>query len=81
MSESNYTLVYTGHFLVVQQMVNALKEVNISPIVKDETESGRLAGFGTALAGTGTQELYVHNDELSQAKTIIEGIKSSLENS
>lgn len=81
MSESNYTLVYTGHFLVVQQMVNALKEINISPIVKDETESGRLAGFGTALAGTGTQELYVHNDELSQAKTIIEGIKSTLEKS
>jgi hypothetical protein len=81
MSESNYTLVYTGHFLVVQQMVNALKEINISPMIKDETESGRLAGFGTALAGTGTQELYVHNDELTKADGIISTIKNTLEKS
>jgi hypothetical protein len=75
MSDSKYSLVYTGHFLIVQQMVNALIEINISPIVKDETESGRLAGFGTALSGTGTQELYVHKDELAKATTIITTVK------
>lgn len=81
MSDSNYSLVYTGHFLVVQQMVNALKELNISPIVKDETESGRLAGFGTALSGTGTQELYVHNDELAKATTVVTSVKNTLDKS
>ena len=76
MSDSNYTKVFTGSFLVVQQMLNELDQIGITPIVKDESESGRLAGFGSSIPGQ--QELFVHKDELNNAKPIIEQIKSSL---
>ena len=76
MSESNYTKVFTGNFLIVQQMTNELDNIGITPIVKDESESGRLAGFGSTPIGQ--QVLFVHNDELNKALPIIEQIKSSL---
>jgi len=76
MSESNYTKVFTGNFIVIQQMVNELDHIGITPIVKDETESGRLAGFGSSIPGL--QELFIHNDELAKATPIIEQVKSTL---
>lgn len=76
MSDSNYINIFTGSSIIANQIVNALHEVNISPIVKDETESGRLAGFGGTIAGN--QELFVHLDEASKAKEIIETITAKL---
>lgn len=76
MSHSNYTKVYTGSFLVIQQILNELEHINITPIIKDESESGRLAGFGSSPAGQ--QEVFVHNDELDKALPIINSIKGKL---
>ena len=76
MSDSNYTKVFSGNFLVVEQIKQELEQINISPIVKDESESGRLGGFGGAI--NGFQDLYVHNDELEKAKPIIEQVLSRL---
>jgi hypothetical protein len=46
--ESNYSKLYTGSFIVVQLITQNLEKQGITPIVKDETESARLAGFGTS---------------------------------
>ena len=72
MEESNYIKIYTGNFIISQLIVDKLEAVGISPIIKDETESARLAGFGTF--NQGTQEIYVNNDELNIAIPIVESV-------
>ena len=75
--ETHYTKIYTGNFILVQLMVTKLEDIGISAIVKDESESGRLAGFGASIQGQ--QELYVHNDELDKAVPVIENLRTEME--
>ena len=75
--ETHYTKIYTGNFIVVQLMITRLEDIGISAIIKDESESGRLAGFGASIQGH--QELYVHNDELDKAIPVVETVKMEME--
>ena len=75
--ETHYTKIFTGNFILVQLMVSKLDDIGISAIIKDESESGRLAGFGAPIQGQ--QELYVHNDELDKAIPIIESVRTEME--
>ena len=75
--ETHYTKIYTGNFILIQLMVSRLEDVGISAIVKDESESGRLAGFGAPIQGQ--QELFVHNDELDKAIPIVEGVRIKMQ--
>ena len=77
MEESNYIKIYTGNFIISQLIVDKLEAVGISPIIKDETESARLAGFGTF--NQGTQEIYVNNDELNIAIPIVESVTAEMQ--
>ena len=74
MHDSNYIKIFTGNFITIQRMVSELENINITAVVKDESESGRLAGFGASIQGQ--QELYVHKDELDKAIVIIETINA-----
>ncbi len=74
MIESNYTKIYTGNFIITQLIVDRLQEKGISAVVKDESESGRLAGFMASIQGQ--QELYVNNEELDDAVHIVEEVLS-----
>jgi hypothetical protein len=74
--ETHYTRIFTGNFITVNLIISRLEEIGISPIIKDETESGRLAGFGPAIPGH--QELFVHNDELDKAIPIVESALAEL---
>ncbi|OEK08354.1 hypothetical protein A8C32_02575 [Flavivirga aquatica] len=65
MNHSNYIKIYTGNFITVQRIVSVLKNINISAVIKDESESGRLAGFGASIQGQ--QEIYVNKDEFDEA--------------
>jgi|TARA_B110000046_G_scaffold65935_1_gene73659 hypothetical protein len=67
--ESDYSKLYAGSFIVVQLITQNLENEGITPIIKDETESARLAGFGTPAYGF--QELFVHTSETSKAEVII----------
>jgi len=75
MEESNYTKIYTGNFIIAQLIVDRLQEKGISAVIKDESESGRLAGFGASIQGQ--QELYVNNEEVDLAVPIVEEIIST----
>lgn len=77
MTESNFIKIYTGNFIVAQLIVDKLEAVGINAVVKDESESGRLAGFGTY--NQGTQEIYVNNDELDAAVPIVESVTAELQ--
>jgi len=76
MSDTTYTKIFSGSFIIVQLALDRLKGAGINPIIKDESESGRLAGFGASIQGY--QELYVSDEELSQAQTIISSLKEEL---
>lgn len=69
MLETNYQKIYTGNQFDVKAIVEKLHLINIEGIIKDESESGRLAGFGAAIPGE--QDLYVHNDEAKKALEIL----------
>ncbi|MGB3607841.1 MAG: DUF2007 domain-containing protein [Psychroserpens sp.] len=76
MSDTNYTKIYSGSFIIVQLAMDRLNSAGINAVIKDESESGRLAGFGASIQGY--QELYVSNDELEQAKKIIASVNDDL---
>ena len=78
MSDSEYVKIYTGNYIIVQLIKERLEDIGISPIVKDETESGRLAGFAAALHGQ--PEVYVHEKELSKAVKVVEAVRVEMEN-
>lgn len=77
MSTSEYTKVYYGNFILATRIKDELENIGISPIIKDEGESQRLAGYGSM--NQGIQEIFVHNDELDKAVTIVNRIKAELE--
>ncbi|MEE9364740.1 MAG: DUF2007 domain-containing protein [Cellulophaga sp.] len=72
MFNSNYTKIFEGNFILIQRMVAQLEDIGIIPVIKDESESALLSGFASAVPGF--QKLYVNNDELKKAKTVIENI-------
>jgi len=77
MLESDYIKIYTGSFIIAQLIVDQLEAIGISPLVKDETESARLAGFGSSIPGY--QELYVTKDELDSSIPVVESVTSELQ--
>lgn len=77
MSEDNYIKIFSGNFIMVQLMITRLEEIGIEPIIKDESESGRLAGFGSSIQGF--QELYVHKDELDKAVPVVESVRTEMQ--
>ena len=64
-----YTKLYKGSFIVVQMMRRNLENQGINPLIKDERESARLAGFG--ISNIGIQQLFVHESEVPNATKII----------
>lgn len=77
MNESEYTKIYEGNFILTTRVKTELEAEGIVPIIKDEGESQRLAGY--ASMNQGFQEMYVHNDELTKAQEILERVKSEME--
>ncbi|WP_299886383.1 DUF2007 domain-containing protein [uncultured Lacinutrix sp.] len=77
MTDSNYVKIYTGNAIVVQLIKQQLENIGINPIIKDETESGRLAGFATSIPSF--PEVYVHENELDKAVPVVEAVRSEME--
>ena len=74
MSEE-YTRVFTDNSILVNRLQSLLNEAGIDSKVSDRVESGRLAGFGVP---TNSVQLYVLNEDLKQAETIIESFKTKI---
>ena len=77
MIESDYIKIFTGNFILVQRISEELNAVGINPVIKDETESGRLAGFGASIQGL--QEIYVHEEELTRALEVVATVSMEFE--
>lgn len=77
MTDSHYVKIYTGNFIIVQMIKEQLENADINPIIKDESESGRLAGFATSIPAQ--PEVYVHENELTKAVAIVESVRAEME--
>ena len=63
-----YVKIYAGSFIIVQLISKNLEDCGITAVIKDETESARLAGFGPTTYGH--QEVFVHESEEGSSKTL-----------
>lgn len=70
--ESDYHKIFAGTTMMGKRILGELKVVGISPILKNEGESARLAGFG--MLDNQSVELYVHKDEMQKALNIVQGL-------
>ena len=69
MSQSTYQHLFTGSTIDVLAIKTALAEASIRPVIKDESESARLAGFGATAPMM--QRVFVHRDEFDKASEIL----------
>ncbi|WP_291962177.1 putative signal transducing protein [Maribacter sp.] len=72
--DKNYIKIFGGNSIEAKRIELALIENNISPILKDEKESARLAGFGSPLPDL--VEIYINKDEEEKALAIITELNS-----
>jgi hypothetical protein len=75
--QSNYTKIYSGNHFTAERIKGKLEEVGITAIMKDESESARLAGFAANIGGE--REVHVHSDELDRAMIIVRAISTQTE--
>ena len=76
MVESEYTRIFSGNFIIVQMLMERLHNSGINAVIKDESESGRLAGFGASIQGF--QEVFVSKDQLDKAVPIVAQVESEV---
>ena len=69
----DFIKIFTGSAIDVLSLRNKLEKQNIVAVIKDDSESARLAGFG--MVAPGLQEVFVYKDELDQAIRIVESSK------
>ena len=60
-----YKKLFYGTAMDVAKLCSVLDTLGIIPVVKDQAESARLAGFGTLFTD---QEIWVHLDEFVRAR-------------
>ncbi|WP_179345258.1 putative signal transducing protein [Winogradskyella ursingii] len=77
MSGSEYRKVFYGSFIIATRVKNELEQIGITPIIKDEGESQRLAGYGSMTQGY--QDVLVHQDEYDKAMEIVNRIQGEME--
>ena len=69
----DFIKIFTGNTIDVLALRNAFEEKRIVAVIKDDSESARLAGFG--MVAPGLQEVFVHKDELDLAVRVVELLK------
>jgi hypothetical protein len=61
--------IYTGPTMIASGLIARLNEEGISPIVKDDHNSGITGGFSTGIPNQ--VRLFIRNEQLDTAKTMI----------
>ena len=67
----SFTKIYSGSSIKVLSIKDMLEKNNIIPIIKDQSESSRLAGFGSLI---NFQDVFVHESEVSKALKFLKDI-------
>ncbi len=72
------TRIFTGSAIEAQPLINSLNEIDINPIIRDDHQSGITSGFATGVPGQ--IRIYIRNEELTIAQSIIDDHLKLLEN-
>lgn len=72
---SGYKRIYSGTSILVNRLAYILKEIGISSIIKDNKESGRLAGFGPL---SQTIDLLINETDFEKAQGTLENFKKEI---
>jgi len=70
------TRIFTGAAIVAQPLINSLSEIDITPIIRDDHQSGILSGFAAGVPGQ--IRMYIRNEELEIAKSVIDNFLESI---
>ena len=62
---SNHIKLYSGTSILVNRLAYMLDEIGVSSIIKNNQESGRLAGFGTLGQSV---DLLINEEDYEKAK-------------
>ncbi len=62
--------IYTGSDIMAEALVGRLKDANITPILRDDQQSGVM--FGTGNKFDDQVRIYVRQDELAIAQPIVD---------
>lgn len=68
-SHSKHTKLHQASNIILDALKYELNNANISCIIKNNTESARLAGF---IAGDNNNDLFVFEEEFNKAKDILD---------
>ena len=69
--------IYTGSDIMAEALVGRLEEVNITPILRDDEQSGVMFGSGSKFDDQ--VRVYVRKDELPVAQPIVDAFLKEIE--
>lgn len=78
MSTDSYSHLFTGNQAQVMLLLEHLKTLDIIPVTRNESESGRLAGFAPPVFNQ--IQVFVNNDELDRSKAVLDNLMNELDN-
>ncbi|MDT0554580.1 DUF2007 domain-containing protein [Patiriisocius hiemis] len=70
------TRIYTGPAMIAKGLIAHLNEIGISPIERNDNESGITAGFAKGVPGQ--VMLFVRKDQLEKAQPVIDAYLSGI---
>lgn len=70
--------IYTGSDIMAEALVGRLEEVNITPILRDDEQSGVMFGSGSKFDDQ--VRVFVRKDELARAQPIVDAFNREVEN-
>ncbi len=73
------TLLFTGSEIDAKVLKEILEDNQIASLIKNDQNSGLAAGFGGGLQGL-EAHVYVTNDDLEKAKTLLDKFLKSFDN-
>lgn len=77
MEKDTYQHLFTGSQVQVMLLQEHLAKFGISPITRNETESGRLAGFAPPVFNQ--VQVFVHIDELDKSKAVLDNLQHEID--
>jgi hypothetical protein len=69
--------IYTGSDILAKALVDRLEEVNITPILRDDEQSGVMFGSGNKFDDQ--VRIFVRKDELAMAQPIVDAYLKEIE--
>lgn len=72
---TDYVKIYSGTSILVNRLAYLLDKRNIASFVKDNKESGRLAGFGTLGMSV---NLFVHKEDFDSVSETLENFQKEI---